>query len=55
MAYSGTVGQTVITVQNLIDDGARRAGKLAEELTNEQVLSAKRALFYVLSNLIKRN
>jgi hypothetical protein len=54
MAYSGTVGQTVITVQNLIDDGARRAGKLAEELTNEQVLSAKRALFYVLSNLINQ-
>ena len=54
MAYSGTVGQTIITVQNLIDDGARRSGKLAEELTDEQVLSAKRALFYVLSNLINQ-
>jgi len=54
MAYSGTVGQTVITVQNLIDDGARRAGKLAEELTVEQVQSAKRALFYLLSNLINQ-
>jgi len=54
MAYSGTVGQTVITVQNLIDDGARRAGKLAEELTVEQVVSAKRALFYLLSNLINQ-
>ena len=37
MAYSGTVGQTVITVQNFIDQGARLAGKLAEELTVEQV------------------
>jgi hypothetical protein len=54
MAYSGTVGQTTISVQNLIDDGARRAGKLAEELTVEQVVSAKRALFYLLSNLINQ-
>jgi hypothetical protein len=54
MAYSGTVGQTSISVQNLIDDGARRAGKLAEELTVEQVQSAKRALFFVLSNLINQ-
>lgn len=51
MAYSGTVGQTVITVQNLIDNGARRCGKLAEELTSEQVLSAKQSLFFLLSNL----
>ena len=41
MATSGTVGNTVISVQTLIDHGARRAGKLAEELTNEQVLSSK--------------
>ena len=40
MATSGTVGQTVVTVQNLIDSGARRAGKLAEELTVEQVQAA---------------
>ena len=46
MAYSGTVGQTVVTVQNLIDNGARRAGKLAEELTVEQVQSAKQSLFF---------
>jgi hypothetical protein len=52
MAYSGTVGTTVVTVQDLIDSGARRAGKLAEELTDEQIQSAKRSLFYVLSNLI---
>jgi hypothetical protein len=54
MAYSGTVGQTVITVQNLIDDGARRAGKLAEELTVEQVQAAKQSLFMILSNLINQ-
>ena len=54
MAYSGTVGQTVITVQNLIDDGARRAGKLAEELTVEQVQAAKQSLFLILSNLINQ-
>ena len=51
MATSGTVGQTVVTVQNLIDSGARRAGKLAEELTVEQVQAAKQSLYYVLSNL----
>ncbi len=52
MAYSGTVGTTVIRVQDFIDEGARRAGKLAEELTSEQIVSAKRSLFYLLSNLI---
>jgi hypothetical protein len=51
MAYSGTVGQTVITVQQLIDHGARRCGKLAEELAVEQVQSAKESLFILLSNL----
>jgi hypothetical protein len=51
MSTSGTVGQTVVTVQNLIDSGARRAGKLAEELTNEQVGAAKQSLYYLLSSL----
>ncbi len=54
MAYSNTVGQTVISVQTLIDHGARRAGKFAEELTIEQVQSAKESLFYLLSNLINQ-
>lgn len=54
MATSGTVGQTVISVQSLIDHGARRAGKLAEELTSEQVQSAKESLYYLLSNLGNR-
>ena len=54
MATSGTVGLTTVSVQNLIDDAARASGKLAEELTVEQVLSAKRNLFYVLSSLINK-
>jgi hypothetical protein len=52
MSTSGTVGQTVINVQTLIDHGARRCGKLAEERSNEQVLSAKQSLYFLLSNLI---
>jgi hypothetical protein len=51
MAYSGTVGQTIVSIQTLIDHGARRCGKLAEELTVEQVQSAKESLFFFLSNL----
>lgn len=52
MATSGTVGTTVIDVQQLIDHGARRCGKLAEELTSEQQLSARESLFFLLSRLI---
>ena len=52
MAYSGTTGTTVVTVQTLIDHGARRCGKLAEELTSEQVLSARESLFFLLYILI---
>jgi hypothetical protein len=51
MAYSGTVGTTVINVQKLIDHGARRCGKLAEELTSEQVLSSRESLFFLLSHI----
>ena len=51
MAYSDTYGQTV-NVQTLIDHGARRAGKLAEELTSEQLLSARQSLSFLLQNLI---
>ena len=54
MAYSGTVGTTVVTVQNFIDQGARLSGKLAEELTVEQVVASKQALFFTLSNLINQ-
>ena len=52
MAYSGTVGTTVVNVQDVIDHGARRCGKLAEELTSEQVSSARRSLYFFLSSLI---
>jgi len=54
MAYSGTVGDTVISVQTLIDHGARRCGKLAEELTSEQLLSAKQSLYFLLSHLANK-
>jgi len=54
MSTSGTVSQTVVTVQNLIDSGARRAGKLAEELTVEQIQASKQSLYYLLSNLVNR-
>ena len=51
MSTSGTVSQTTVSVQKLIDSGARRAGKLAEELTSEQVLTAKQSLYLLLSSL----
>ena len=51
MAYSGTVGTTVINVQKMIDHACRRCGKLAEELTSEQILSARESLFFALSSL----
>jgi len=54
MATSGTVGLTTVSVQNLIDDAARASGKLAEELTVEQIQSSKRNLFYVLSAIINK-
>ena len=54
MATSGTVGLTTVSVQDLIDDAARASGKLAEELTVEQILSSKRNLFYVLSSIINK-
>lgn len=54
MAYSGTVGTTVIKVQQLIDHGARRCGKLAEELTSEQLISSKESLFFLLSHLANK-
>ena len=54
MSYSGTIGTTVINVQTMIDHGARRCGKLAEELTSEQVISARESLFFALSALINK-
>jgi len=54
MAYSGTVSTTVINVQELIDHGARRCGKLAEELTSEQQVASRQSLYFLLSHLINR-
>lgn len=51
MSYSNQYGQ-VYQIQTLIDHGARRCGKLAEELTSEQLLSARESLGFVMSNLI---
>jgi len=51
MSYSNTYNQ-VYPIQVLIDHGARRCGKLAEELTSEQLLSARESLGFVMSNLI---
>jgi len=52
MDTSGTVGLTRISIMDLIDDGARRAGKLSEELTVQQIQASKRALYYLLSDLV---
>jgi hypothetical protein len=51
MAYSDTYGQ-VYDVQTLIDHAARRCGKLAEELTSEQLVTARQTLGFVMTNLI---
>ena len=51
MAYSETYGQ-VYSVQTLIDHAARRCGKLAEELTSEQLVAAREVLGMTLSSLI---
>ena len=51
MSYSDTYGQ-VFNVQTLIDHAARRCGKLAEELTSEQLLTARESLGFTLTNLI---
>lgn len=54
MAYSETVGQTVINVQTLIDHAVRRCGKLAEEITSEQQITARESLFFLLSALANK-
>jgi hypothetical protein len=54
MAYSGTIGQTVVNVQTLIDHAVRRCGKLAEEITSEQQITARESLFFLLSALANK-
>ena len=52
MAFSGTTGQTVVTVQTVIDHAVRRCGKLAEEITSEQQIAARENLYFLLSNMM---
>ena len=54
MAFSGTTGQTVVTVQTVIDHAVRRCGKLAEEITSEQQIAARENLYFLLSNMMNR-
>src|SRR5579862_2328068 len=54
MTTSGTVGTQTITVQALIDSAARMSGKLAEQLSVEQIQACKNKLFMLLSNLANR-
>jgi len=51
---SGTVGQTVLDVAELIEHAARRCGVSASVLTAEQLRSARINLFLILSNLATR-
>jgi hypothetical protein len=54
LAYSGTINQTKINVDQLISYAYRDAGKAAEEMTPEYINAGKQALFYILQNLSNR-
>jgi hypothetical protein len=54
MATSGTIGQTVLVAQDLIDSAARRCNKLAEEVTSEIQYALKQDLYLILSNMINQ-
>ena len=54
MAYSGTINQTKINVDQLISYAYRDAGKTAEEITPEYIDAGKQALYYILQNLSNR-
>jgi hypothetical protein len=54
MSTSGTISQTVIDVMQLIEHGARRCGNFSEELTVEQIQSARESLYFALSSLGNR-
>ena len=54
MAYSGTVAQTTVNVDQLIAYSFRDCGKQAEEVTPELANAAKQALFYILQNSVNR-
>lgn len=48
---SGTVGQTVLDVIDIIEHAVRRCGVSASIITSEQMKSARHNLFLILSNL----
>lgn len=54
MAYSGTINQTTVNVDQLISYSFRDCGKQAEEMTPELVNTAKQSLFYILQNSVNR-
>ena len=54
MTTSGTVGNTVIDVTNLIEHSYRRCGKLASTISSELQLSARENLYFLLSDLANR-
>jgi hypothetical protein len=54
MATSGTVGNNVADVTNIIEHAYRRCGKLASTISSELQLSARENLFFLLSDLANR-
>lgn len=54
MATSGTVGQTVITVTDIIEHAARRCGVLPSTLSGETQLSARQSLYILTTDLANR-
>jgi hypothetical protein len=54
MSFSGTVSQTVINTQTVIDHAVRRCGKLAEEIASEQQIAARENLYFLLSHMMNR-
>lgn len=54
MATSGTIGQTTITTDKLLDHAFRRCGLKASDQTPENVEAAKESLFMLLLHLANR-
>jgi hypothetical protein len=54
VAVSGTVGQTVITVTDLIEHAARRCGVLPSTLSGEVQLAARQSLYILTADLANR-
>lgn len=54
MTTSGTVGQTTLDVAQIFEHAARRCGKVASTLTQEQTQIARDNLFLILTSMINR-